>query len=221
MTELTSPDNIAKWTVQDPTSLVQESQTQGDSIQAAFNKRQRFDYVWPTAAERTAQTGMVQSSRGYQVDTKTEYLYDNSQWRLAVPYAEFSFAAKSIPNNVYTQISAGAIDTPKSTSTTFVTLSGADGVFTLVDPGVYGFSIYAEESTGGAITGQSHAVVSTTAAGLGTQYTRGYFTGGQSAMVAMPFLYTSSSNTTLYISVFQNTGAAKSIQARLRIGRFG
>lgn len=82
MTQLTSPDNIAKWTLQDPGSFVQASQTQGDSVQAALAKRQRFTYVWANDSERTSQTGMVEGSLGYQIDTQVDWIYRNSNWRV-------------------------------------------------------------------------------------------------------------------------------------------
>jgi hypothetical protein len=220
MTQVTT-HGITKWTNDDPASMVQMSQAMGDSVDAALGKRERFDFTWVNSSERTAQTGMVQGSRGYQIDTKTEYLYDNSQWRLGLPYAEFSFAVKTIPNAVYTALGQATIDNAASTSTTFVTAPAGDGRFLIVDPGVYGFSIYAEQPGGAPIDGQSHVVVSSSPAGVGVQYTRGYFTGGQSAMVPMPFMYLTSANTTLYVSCFQNIGASTTIEARLRIGRFG
>lgn len=82
MTELTSPDNIVKWTNADSGSLIQASQTQGDSVQAALSKRERYEFVWANDAERTAQTGMAEGSRGYQIDSRTDYLYRTSSWRV-------------------------------------------------------------------------------------------------------------------------------------------
>lgn len=82
MADATSPDSIVKWTLNDPVSLTQESQAQGDSIQAAFNKRQRYDFVWANDAARTAQTGMVEGSRGYQIDTRIEWVYLSSAWKV-------------------------------------------------------------------------------------------------------------------------------------------
>lgn len=221
MVDATSPDGIALWTNADPVSLVQESQTQGATIQAALNKRERYDFVWANSSERTSQTGMVQGSRGYQIDTKSEYIYDNSAWRLALPYAEFTMAAKIIPTAVYTTMSPLVYQSAPSTSATMITASPTSGAFVIVDPGVYGFSIYAQEAGGAAITGQSHIVVADTVTGTNTQYTRGYFTGGQSAMAPMPFFRTTTANTTIYILAYQDTGSNKNINGTLRIGRFG
>lgn len=219
MTEVTT-NGIVKWTSSDPASLVLESQTQGDSIELALSKRERFDFVWANSAERTAQTGMVQGSRGYQVDTKSEYLYDSSAWRLAIPYAEFTVAAKSIPNAVYTAAGNLTEVTANTTDTNLIT-EGTNGVFTIVNPGVYGFSVYATSDSGAGLPGQSHMVVSTAALSLGTQITRGYFSGGRDAMVAMPFYRVTASNTVLYMSIYQEHASAQNVSAILRIGRFG
>lgn len=221
MTEVTA-SGVVKWTNRDPGSLVQASQAQGDSVELALSKRERFDFIWATSAERTAQTGMVQSSRGYQVDTKTEYLYDNSSWRLAIPYAEFNFASKSIPTGgAYTSLGQATVDPTTSTDTTFVVAPVGDGQFRIVTPGVYGFSIYADVTSGFALTGQSQVVVSSSALALGTQYTRGYFSGGRSTMVPMPFYRVTVANTLLHVSGLNDTATSRNVDAILRIGRFG
>lgn len=82
MTEATTPDNITKWTISDGASLVQMSQAMGDSIQVALDKRQRYEFVWQDAADRDAQTDMVEGSKGYQIDTETDWIYDGANWRL-------------------------------------------------------------------------------------------------------------------------------------------
>lgn len=221
--ELTSPDNIAKWTIADAASLVQASQAQGDSTQYALNNRQRYDFVWPTSAERIAQLGMVQGSRGYQVNTKSEYLYDNSNWRLAIPYAEFNFPAKSMPamGGVYTPLGQAAIITASSTSTTFVTAPVGQGQFMITDPGVYGFSVYGSQPSGVGLAGQSAVIISSAAAGTGTQYSRGYFSGGNGTMAPMPFFYVTTANTVVHVAAYNDTATPRDVAAILRIGRFG
>lgn len=84
MSALTSPDNIVYWTTApiDPASLVAESAAQATSIQNALLTRQGQYYRWTNAAARTAQTGMVYGSKGFQVDTGAEYLYDGANWKL-------------------------------------------------------------------------------------------------------------------------------------------
>jgi len=78
MTSLTTPDNIVRWTTADPASLVAESEAQGDSIQAALLTRQGHTYRWANAAARTAQSGMVAGSYGYQIDTDIRYRYSTA-----------------------------------------------------------------------------------------------------------------------------------------------
>ncbi len=61
------------------------------AIANLFKKRERFDFTWANSSERTGQTGMIQGSRGYQEDTKAEYAYDGSTWRLtALPARSFT-----------------------------------------------------------------------------------------------------------------------------------
>ena len=82
MVDQTSPDDIAIWQKGDPASLMQMSATMAASVQDALNNRSRYNYVWDDAADRTAQTGMINGSAGYQIDTKGEYVYDGAQWVL-------------------------------------------------------------------------------------------------------------------------------------------
>jgi hypothetical protein len=82
MVSPTSPDNISRWEIGDPASLVQMSQTMGDSIQAAFAKRERYFFTWANQSERDAQTGMVAGSMGDQIDIQADYIYTGSAWRI-------------------------------------------------------------------------------------------------------------------------------------------
>lgn len=80
MVDATTPDGIAQWEKSDPASLIQESSTQAASIQAAFNKRQRYHYVWADSTERDAEVGMVDGSTGYQLDTRSDYVWSGTAW---------------------------------------------------------------------------------------------------------------------------------------------
>lgn len=117
----------------DPVAI---SAAEGSNLANLMKNRQRFDYAWANASKRTAQTGMVQGSRGYQVDTKTEWLYDAGAWRLAIPYAEFT--GSDIPaTGASTQVQAGGwlLDSGRTTDSTFVTVTGAQ--ITFVQAGLY------------------------------------------------------------------------------------
>lgn len=218
MVDVTSPDNIAAWTNQDPASIVQESQTQAASIQAALAKRQRYDYVWPTSAERTAQTGMTQGSRGYQVDTKTEYLYDNSNWRLAVSYGEWSrVSGFSVPNASETTLTGLSIDTGLSTDTTFVTVNSGTGVITLVNPGVYAMSLTIGSLS--SLGSTNYGAIRPDNTGSLPPISLSGFTAGATT-VSVPFYRTASSNVTLYPRMYQSGGgSATTSYIILRIGR--
>ena len=217
MVNVTSPDNIPMWQLADAASLTQESQTQGAAIQVALNKRQRYDFVWPTSTERTAQTGMAQGSRGYQVDTKTEYLYDNSAWRLATSYIEFnngsSGSPQSYPNGVLTAPSPLTVNMTLSTDTTFVTTTS--GNITFINPGIYALSwtISAQASTGT----NSYAAVYDSA-GLTNFITLNGFTQGATT-VALPFYRITAANTTLYPRINNLSGGAVNMFSFLRVGR--
>jgi hypothetical protein len=51
------------------------------SMQAALAIRSRYDFVWTNVGDRNAQTGMVDGSRGYQIDTGYDYKYNGTSWR--------------------------------------------------------------------------------------------------------------------------------------------
>lgn len=65
----------------DPVAI---SAAEGSSVANLMKNRERFDYTWANSTERTEQTGMVQGSRGYQEDTRAEYVYGSSGsvWQL-------------------------------------------------------------------------------------------------------------------------------------------
>lgn len=219
MTEVTSPDNIVKWTKDDPASIVQESQAQGDSIQAALSKRERFDFVWANSSERTAQTGMIQGSRGYQFDTKTEYLYDNSSWRIGLSYAEYDQgSAQSIPNITETSLTNLSVVSTATTDTTFVVVA-AGGSITLVNPGVYSLSLVVGMSGGTGTT--NYAAFRPDTTGSQPPLSLSSFNAGSST-VALPFLRTTISNYVLYPRMYQSSGASSStLYVILRVGRLG
>lgn len=152
MSEVTSPDNIVKWTLADPVSLTQESQSQAASIQAAFSKRERYTYMWNNAGEMAAQTGMTEGSLGYQIDTQYEYIYRSSNWRL------FNARMQSFtPNIINLSVGAGSANG-------FVTIAaGWATVFVSLQLGT-GFSV----GTDVFIEPPTWAPISSTLLGLGS-----------------------------------------------------
>lgn len=218
MVDATSPDGIALWTNSDPVSLVQESQTQGATIQAALNKRERYDFVWAISSERTSQTGMVQGNRGYQIDTKSEYIYDNSAWRLNTPHAEFT-ASKSIPTASQVGIGTLSIDSPASTSSTFVTAI-ADGQIRIVEPGIYGITISVDWGT--AASGDTRVDISTVPppSESGT-IVRGFISSTvRFVSASVPNKRITAANTDIYFHIVQTIGANKTANSRVYVTRW-
>lgn len=221
MTQVTSPDGIVKWTFEDPASIPGASQAQGDSVQLALDKRQRYDFVWANSAGRTSQLGMVQGSRGYQSDTKSEYLYDNSTWRLAVPYALFS-GSYSMTNGAWTS-TVPSIDAGVSTDTTFVTTGTATYAYlNFVNPGVYAITWKNTLNTNHAASLQQMTLNTTgttndpyaistviPVASLGHLYT------------SIGALRTSAANTRLHFMAYQASGAAQTSNYTINVVRLG
>lgn len=218
--ETTTPDSIAKVTNEGPASLVQMSQAMGDSVQAAFLKRMRYDYVWVNSAARTAQTGMTQSSRGYQLDTKTEYIYDNSNWRIALSYGEWTQgSAQSIPNVNETILTGLTLSASASTDSTFVNVNNSTGVITFINPGIYAMSltIGITGSSGTVHYGSIRPDTTTTLPPISLSP----FTAGATT-VAVPFLRVPVANYQLWPIMYHSGGSGQTTAyVILRIGRLG
>ena len=220
MVNTTSPDNIPMWQLSDAASLTQESQTQGAAIQAAFNKRMRSTYVWPTSAERTAQTGMVQGSLGYQVDTRSEYKYNGSAWALALPYAQINGGSTVSPDSAFTAAASLTIDTSSSTDTTFVSASSNQVI--LVNPGVYSMTFVGRDVNSLGASGISQAMISTnsSASVAADRVAVGYFNG--TILATAPLIYnTTSSNVSLYFFFYNQAGASRTFNSLIRLARLG
>jgi hypothetical protein len=219
MVDVTTPDGIVKWTQTDAASIIDESQDQGDSIQAAFDKRQRYDYVWPTATERGSQTGMTQGSRGYQVDTKSEWIYDSSNWRLAASYFEGTASTGALATA--SAIGVGTITTNSSntTDTSFVNLAGSQTI--LVNPGIYSIQLTGKENGSNPCTGQSQLVISTasTFADVPGRKSNGMFSGALMATCVLPFFRTTAANTNVYYYFYNDSGASRTMNVTISVGR--
>lgn len=190
------------------------SSAEASSVAALMARRQRFDYYWATATQRTAQSGMNQGSRGYQVDTKTEYLYDNSAWRLATPYIEFDGGSQAIPGTgTPTGLTGWSVNGTNSTDTTIVTVSGQ--VLTFVRPGLYSLMVTASISAIGTtpymtitedLAGNNHVSIGPFVVPVGT--------------ISIPNYRVSAANTPLYLWA-ANTVASNVTQRKVRITRIG
>lgn len=216
--ELTSPDNIAKPINGSPASIVQVGQTLGDSVQATLSKRERYDFVWANSTERTAQTGMVEGSRGYQLDTKSEYIYDNSNWRLATPYAEFSASLGSVgdtPPAAEQPIGVLSIIPTQSTDQTFI-VPQASGILRVVRPGIYALS--AVTDIGAPVTGRTFLQVTMGSTNLQRLSVVNSETVGS---LAVPNVFVTAANTDLSFKYYKQTGGNSIVTSTVRIARTG
>lgn len=190
----------------DPVAI---SAAEGSSVAALMANRERFDYTWANSAERVAQTGMVQGSRGYQEDTKTEYLYDSSAWRLATPYIEFSGGNQVIPDTGEHGLTGWSVDGTRSSDTTMVTNS-LHG-FTFVRPGIYIIQMRVAGGSGGGLT-----MLTAETPPVEAIEVSGYV--GAVASWSTPYRITAA-NTILYV---WHAGQAVTVSGRrLRIARLG
>ena len=197
----------------DPVAI---SAAEGSSVADLMKNRERFDYTWADSTERTEQTGMVQGSRGYQEDTKSEYLYDNSAWRLALPYAEFN-ASKSLADTPggANPVGVFSIDSTQSNDSTFA-VPGGDGEITLTQPGIYAVSCLT--NMGGTATSRSFMQVDL--GGVALQRLS-IVVGEDYGSVSVPNCRTVSTGVIMRILLFKQTGATATVITRLRIARMG
>lgn len=203
-----------------PGSSENESATQASSIHAQFAMRERYDFTWANDAERAAQTGMVQGSRGYQLNTKTEYLFDNGSWRLALSYAEYNQSSvQQIPNGVETSFTNLTFVPGASTDSTFTSVSPINGAITIVNPGVYALSLVVGMT--GGVGSIHYAAFRPDTTGSQPPLSGSGFNAG-SATVGLPFLRTTVPNYVLHPRMYQSSGAnSPTLYVILRIGRLG
>lgn len=223
MVQPTPQDQIAAWDYNDPSDIVAASQALASSVQTAFFKRERYNYVWPTQAERAAETGMVQGSTGYQIDTKSEYIYDNSVWRLGTAYGEFNASMGSVAaNGAYQPFSSIAIDNTRSTSLTMATVTDGGATITLADPGLYAMSVYSVCTSFITINTRGYVQIGEDP-NPNLQISREYFlTNTSTAMCTLPFYRSPAANQKLYFWHWFGNGttpATLSLGVQIRIGR--
>lgn len=217
----TSPDGIGYITTADNVTPSVESSAQATTIQTAFNFRQRYEFVWANAAARTGQTGMTNGSSGYQVDTKSEYIYDIGAWRLRTPYAEYAATVQSIPNGTNTAVSNFSLVSANTTDSTFTSVT--TNAITLVQPGVYSLSLtvgIVASGTGGTVAFSSN--VGGTAVISVSSFVS--FAGVPITTCVVPFYRTAAANSVIYMFIAQNSGSSQNTTTplpTLRIGRLG
>lgn len=222
----TSPDLIYYADIGSPGSPVAISAGQASSVQAAFDKRSRYSYSWPTQSGRTNQAGMIEGATGYQIDTRTEYIYESGIWRLATPHAEFYASITNYASGTLNGIGDLQFDQGSSTSSSFVA-AFAPGTLNVVSPGIYAVSsvstnvLTANLSTVSPATGRSFVDLSKVN-GAGDQQRVSITVGEDRGSLSKPNLYIGAPNTKLYFNFFFTTGAnVSTFISRVSITRLG
>lgn len=207
-----------------PYSAATISSQEATTLADLMSRRERYSYEWANAGARGAEVGMRQGSLGYQVDTRTEYIYDSGGWRLSFGYVEAN--AVSLPTTTGTsRIVSGAtpitFDTSASTDTTMVTTGGVSITFQRV--GIYSVNLASKETGNNACTGQSQVVISTasTFAEVPGRLANGMFSGALMASAALPFFSVSSPGASLYFFFYNDSGADRTVASKITIGRMG
>lgn len=214
----TNPDNIffpdtsTAWATSSDFSVL------ASSTQNALNARERYTYRWPTASERGAETTMRQGDTGYQIDTRTEYLFDSGAWRLATPYAEFTTASRTVAGTGYTQQGAVTLNTGTSTSTTFASAWTGGLHIQLTDPGLYMISMYGvcsiQVDNAFAMVGIDTDAITNFASQIG----RAEFAGDNVAMMTTFYRF-SAANGVFYLYWKQNDATSRNYNSTVRILR--
>lgn len=208
----TTPDSIFYRTGVDTFSDAAESASQASSVQNALSLRQGYNFVWANSTARTGQTGMTQGSTGYQVDTKTPYIYDNSAWRLQTSYSEWVQTVQSVATGVFTQPTTMTYQSGTSTDATFVSVTG--GNITIAQPGIYAMSWVANIATA-----TTTSFIDITSDVAHTQILAISPFTFDVAQANIPFIRITAANTILYLWVRHQTGAAANMTSTFRIGR--
>ena len=204
------PDNSTTW------ATVSDFSVAASSTQAAFLNRQRYSYRWNTASDRSAETAMRQGDFGYQLDTRTEYIYDSGAWRVGVPYATFNIASKTIATTAYQGSGAVSIDASNSTSSTFST--GGSFFIVVSDAGVYLLNYYATCSAATSGFGMIGIAPDATT-NFASQIGRAQFVGDNAASVSTSYYH--SAGGAFYFYWKQPDSTSRSYAATVTITRLG
>ena len=205
----------------DPVAI---SAAEGSSVANLMKNRERFDYTCADSTERTGQTGMVQGSRGYQEDTRTEYIYDSSAWRLAVPYAEYTASISSAAESTLLLAGNFSVDSTNSTDTTMVTLPSS-GAINIVRPGIYSISSFTrlrvpDDSGPDPATSRSFVEISIPPGYENILQRQPIPTLEDSGSLALPTLRVTAANSVYQFVVFKQTGDTNTlVKTRIRIAR--
>lgn len=205
------PDNSTAW------ATVSDFAVQASSVQTALTARERFTYRWPTVSERNNEATMRQGDTGYQIDTRSEYVFDSGAWRLATPYAEFTTASRPLASTSYIQSGAVTLNTGNSTSTTFASPYLTFHI-QVTDPGVYQISLYGvcsiQVDNAFAMVGIDTDAITNFASQIG----RAEFAGDNVAMMTTFYRFASAGGA-FYLYWKQNDTTSRSYSSTVRVLR--
>jgi hypothetical protein len=224
VTTTTTPDGIIRWTTSDAMSFVGMSTSISNSLQTAFNKRERYDYVWKDDTARQDQTGMVQGSRGYQVDNETEWIFDNSAWGLTKAHTEYTYTGENVDSGVVTGVGTLSVDSSQSTNTsqTTTTTIGGTGQIIFANPGVYAYHATAIVGGPGGTEGQiflNRTFIELNVGGSNVVARTNAITNETIVGLAVANLRIVNANQATFTNVYQTTGVDLVFEGRIRITR--
>jgi len=195
----------------------------GNAIQTVLDKHERFDYVWPDENARQSETSMVQGSRGYQVDTESEYIFDNFAWQLRTAHTEYTAAHVNIPDGAVTGCGTLTLDASQSTSTTQTSTTdiGGTGQIIFANTGVYAYHALAmvggPNGTPGEVFGNRTFIE--LAVG-GNVIARQNGVGNETIMgLSLSNLRITSPNQPTFTQIYQTSTVDQDFETRIRITR--
>lgn len=223
-----SPISIYFTDPSQPGSSENESATQASSIHNQFALRERYDFQWANDAERQAQTGMVQGSRGYQSNTRSEYLFDSAAWRLAVPHTEWTFTSAANAAGGVNPVGPFQIDAATSTSQNQAAASSTpkSGQIIIADPGVYAYSatLGSVGSPAPGFSGRTFldlSYSSDTSLAPPIVNRTSIAVGEDRGTITVPNLRTTIPNQPIFLSYFHSNSTTISVSGRARLTRLG
>lgn len=215
----TSPDSIYYPDISAAQNQPGYMGTHATSVQVALSARQRYTYVWANATARTAQAGMTEGSVGYQLDTKTEYKYENGVWRLATPHAEFT-STRAVPPTTLTQLGNFSLDAAASTATNIAT-PGGDGIIVLANAGLYAVSTLTQFN-GPSAQNRSFIDLANSADDSLLLIRSSINNSEDKGSISLPNLNSRAAGTPLYFKLYQQSGGTlNGVTTRVRITRIG
>lgn len=222
---VTTPDNIPYPDTSSPQNQPAYMGATAQGVQNALNARQRYTYVWANATARGAQTGMVQGSTGYQIDTRTDYIYDSGAWRLALSYAEYT-SNQSVNGSTYYSPSTLSQVSSLTTDPNFTTavVSGSATYISFAQPGIYSLAwTVSFNGVSGTVEGIGQFSPTTSTAVPYSINSTVVNNALRQTTVVMPFFRTTNSGQPIYLWYYHNSanGTSWNTTTTLRVGRLG